>query len=94
MANTLDNYYEYGWGDSFHFGTRQKWEPHSKCIANSQNFVAQKLRVNDMDRVLDMGCGIGGAPGGFIRQSSVAYSAQSSPKAQNFERVASASGSC
>lgn len=65
--NLATEFYEYGWGDSFHFGTRQKWEPHSKCIANSQNFVAQKLRVNDMDRVLDMGCGIGGPLRGVVR---------------------------
>ena len=31
-----------------------------QAIANSQHFVAQKLNVKDMDRVLDMGCGIGG----------------------------------
>lgn len=42
-------------------------EPHSKAIANSQNFVAQKLHVSDMDRVLDMGCGIGGPLRGVVR---------------------------
>ena len=55
--NLATEFYEYGWGDSFHFGYRAAHEPHSKAIANSQHFVAQKLNVKDMDRVLDMGCG-------------------------------------
>lgn len=65
--NLATDFYEYGWGDSFHFGTRAKWEPHTRCILNSQNFVASKLRVTDMDRVLDMGCGIGGPLRGVVR---------------------------
>ena len=36
-------------------------------IKNSQNFVAQKLRVRDMDPVLDLGCGIGGPLRGIVR---------------------------
>merc|ERR1719497_131858 len=58
--NLATEFYEYGWGDSFHFGVRKQGQSHSACIANSQSFLAQKLRVNDMDRVLEMGCGIGG----------------------------------
>jgi len=65
--NLATDFYEYGWGDSFHFGFRADWEPHSKAILNSQNFVAQKLVVGDMDRVLDMGCGIGGPLRGVVR---------------------------
>jgi len=65
--NLATEFYEYGWGDSFHFGWRQNFEPHSKAIANSQHFVAQKLNVKDMDRVLDMGCGIGGPLRGVVR---------------------------
>lgn len=65
--NLATDFYEYGWGDSFHFGFRAKWEPHSKAILNSQNFVAQKLKVTDMDEVLDMGCGIGGPLRGVVR---------------------------
>lgn len=65
--NLATEFYEYGWGDSFHFGTRSRSEPHSKCIANSQHFVAQKLRVDNMNKVLDMGCGIGGPLRGVVR---------------------------
>lgn len=65
--NLATDFYEYGWGDSFHFGWRKKGQPHGQCIQNSQNFVAQKLKVKDMDRVLDMGCGIGGPLRGVVR---------------------------
>jgi len=65
--NLATEFYEYGWGDSFHFGFRQRHEPHAKSVANSQHFVAQKLQVGDMDRVLDMGCGIGGPLRGIVR---------------------------
>jgi len=65
--NLATEFYEYGWGDSFHFGVRKQGQSHSACIANSQSFLAQKLRVNDMDRVLDMGCGIGGPMRSVVR---------------------------
>jgi sterol 24-C-methyltransferase len=65
--NLATDFYEYGWGDSFHFGFRKAGEPHSRAILNSQNFVATKLQVGDMARVLDMGCGIGGPLRGVVR---------------------------
>ena len=65
--NLATQFYEYGWGDSFHFGWRRRGEPHRQSTANSQNFVAQKLRVGDMSRVLDLGCGIGGPLRGVVR---------------------------
>ena len=43
--NLASDFYEYGWGDSFHFGFRKRGEPHIQAIKNSQNFVAQKLQV-------------------------------------------------
>lgn len=65
--NLASDFYEYGWGDSFHFGFRHKYEGHGVAIKNSQNFVASKLQVKDMDNVLDMGCGVGGPLRGVVR---------------------------
>jgi len=65
--NLATKFYEYGWGDSFHFGWRKIGEPHSHSIRNSQAFVAQKLQVGEMDPVLDLGCGIGGPLRGIVR---------------------------
>ena len=51
--NLATKFYEYGWGDSFHFGWRKIGEPHSQSIANSQRFVAQKVwRENPTARCL------------------------------------------
>lgn len=65
--NLATDFYEYGWGDSFHFGFRRKGEPHEIALRNSQNFVATQLHVKNGDRVLDMGCGIGGPLRGVVR---------------------------
>ncbi len=65
--NLASDFYEYGWGDSFHFGFRRWHEPHRMAILNSQNWVATQLHVKDNDRVLDMGCGVGGPLRGIIR---------------------------
>jgi sterol 24-C-methyltransferase len=65
--NLATEFYEYGWGDSFHFGVRHQSDPHVKALANTQHFVAQKLGVKDMDKVLDMGCGIGGPLRGIVK---------------------------
>jgi len=67
--NLATEFYEYGWGDSFHFGFRKKGDAHDKCIRNSQSFVAQKLQVGEGDKVLDMGCGIGGPLRGIVRMT-------------------------
>eukprot|EP00343_Euplotes_focardii_P008993 CAMPEP_0205824822 /NCGR_PEP_ID=MMETSP0206-20130828/22864_1 /ASSEMBLY_ACC=CAM_ASM_000279 /TAXON_ID=36767 /ORGANISM="Euplotes focardii, Strain TN1" /LENGTH=351 /DNA_ID=CAMNT_0053123309 /DNA_START=85 /DNA_END=1140 /DNA_ORIENTATION=+ len=63
------SFYEYGWGHSFHFGFRGRHEGHGVSIANSEDFVANKLRVGDMDRVLDMGCGVGGPLRGVVKRT-------------------------
>ncbi len=41
--NLATDFYEYGWGDSFHFGFRKEGEPHGRAIQNTQNFVATKV---------------------------------------------------
>lgn len=67
--NLATEFYEYGWGDSFHFGFRQRHEPHWKATHNSQAFVAQRLQVGEGSQVLDMGCGIGGPLRGIVRMT-------------------------
>jgi hypothetical protein len=65
--NFATDFYEYGWGESFHFGWRRVGEPHSRAILNSQIHIAIKLKVGNMDNVVDMGCGIGGPLREIIR---------------------------
>ena len=54
------SFYEYGWGESFHFAHRYKWETLRESIVRHEHYLASKLNVKKGDKVLDVGCGIGG----------------------------------
>lgn len=67
--NMASDFYEYGWGDCFHFGFRHISEGHGKAVDNAQDHLAIKLQVGDMDKVADFGCGIGGPARGIVRRT-------------------------
>jgi sterol 24-C-methyltransferase len=52
--------YEKGWGDSFHFAPRYRGEPFELSIRRHQHYVALRLGLTAGQRVLDVGCGVGG----------------------------------
>lgn len=54
------SFYEYGWGQSFHFAHRWKNETHDQSIKRHEHYLALKLGLNPNSKVLDVGCGIGG----------------------------------
>ena len=54
------SFYEYGWGESFHFAHRYKWETLRESIVRHEHFLASKLNVGPGSKVLDVGCGVGG----------------------------------
>jgi len=56
----VTDFYEYGWGDSFHFANRFIGESHKESLRRAEYFLASKLQLNESSRVLDIGCGIGG----------------------------------
>jgi len=62
--NLITDFYEFGWGQSFHFAPRHKDESFDNSIARYEHFVASKLGVPEPIpkgyTVLDVGCGIGG----------------------------------
>lgn len=58
--NLVTDFYEYGWGDSFHFAPRYRGESFSESIARHEYFLAKKLNMNPGEKVLDMGSGVGG----------------------------------
>ena len=58
--NLVTDFYEYGWGDSFHFASRFRGESFNESIARHEFFLAKKLNLNPGEKVLDMGSGIGG----------------------------------
>jgi sterol 24-C-methyltransferase len=54
------DFYERGWGASFHFAPRWKYESVRDSINRYEYWLAHQLRLNTHSSVLDVGCGIGG----------------------------------
>lgn len=54
------DFYEYGWGRSFHFAPRAPQESFRASIVRHQHFIAHMLGLRPGMRVADLGCGVGG----------------------------------
>jgi len=66
-ANLVDSYYdvatefyEWGWGTSFHFADRWAGETFQQSIIRHEYYLAGRLGVQKGATILDCGCGIGG----------------------------------
>jgi sterol 24-C-methyltransferase len=53
-------FYEWGWGTSFHFADKRKDESFQQSILRHEYYLAGRLGVNKGATLLDCGCGIGG----------------------------------
>ncbi|CDR47069.1 CYFA0S28e00100g1_1 [Cyberlindnera fabianii] len=58
--NVVTDFYEYGWGTSFHFSRFYKGEPFTQATARHEHYLASKIGIQDGWNVLDVGCGVGG----------------------------------
>jgi len=58
--NLTTDFYEYGWGQCFHFAMSYPGEPFKGSLARHEYFLANKLGLKAGQLVLDVGCGVGG----------------------------------
>jgi sterol 24-C-methyltransferase len=54
------DFYEFGWGQSFHFAPRVRGETLRASILRYEHRVAEALGCRAGDSLLDLGCGVGG----------------------------------
>ncbi|XP_068647396.1 cycloartenol-C-24-methyltransferase-like [Aristolochia californica] len=93
------SFYEYGWGESFHFATRWKGESLRESIKRHEHFLALKLGLQPGMKVLDVGCGIGGPLREISRFSSTSITGLNNNEYQIargkvFNRVAGVDKTC
>ena len=58
--NLATDLYEYGWSQSFHFCRFSTGEPFRQAIARHEHYLALKMNIQENQKVLDVGCGVGG----------------------------------
>ncbi|KAF9998191.1 Delta(24)-sterol C-methyltransferase [Entomortierella chlamydospora] len=56
----VTDFYEYGWGNSFHFCRFRPHEPFEQAIARHEHYMAANMHIRPDQKVLDIGCGVGG----------------------------------
>ena len=56
----VTDFYEYGWGRSFHFAPRVPGESFRASLARHERYLAEVLRLSPGMVVADLGCGVGG----------------------------------
>jgi sterol 24-C-methyltransferase len=56
----VTDFYEFGWGKSFHFAVRRRGESFADSLARHETFLADKLGLRPGMRAVDLGCGVGG----------------------------------
>mmetsp|Transcript_12751 Transcript_12751/g.19294 ORF Transcript_12751/g.19294 Transcript_12751/m.19294 type:complete len:358 (-) Transcript_12751:53-1126(-) len=63
--NMATDFYEYGWGESFHFAHTLANETHNESILRHEHYLADQLQVGPGEKVIDCGCGVGGPARGI-----------------------------
>lgn len=58
--NLVTDFYEWGWGQSFHFGPRFVTETFVESIKRAEYHLCSRLGMKPGMRALDVGCGVGG----------------------------------
>ena len=69
----VTDFYEFGWGRSFHFAPRRRGESFKASLLRHQRFLADQLSLEPAMQVLDVGCGVGGPMGALARYSGASF---------------------
>ncbi len=69
----VTDFYEFGWGQSFHFAPRRRGESFKASMLRHQHFLADRLSLKPGMHVLDVGCGVGGPMGNLARHSGAGF---------------------
>ena len=56
----VTDFFEYGWGQSFHFAPRAAQESFAASIARHEHYLAHRLDLQPGMTAADLGCGVGG----------------------------------
>ena len=56
----VTDFFEFGWGESFHFAPRAPNESFAASLARHEHYIAHRLALRPGMRVADLGCGVGG----------------------------------
>jgi sterol 24-C-methyltransferase len=63
----VTDFYEYGWGQAFHFAPRYQGESFYEALARHEYFLALHGGFKAGMRILDLGCGVGGPARNMVR---------------------------
>ncbi|CAB9531552.1 methylenesterol C-methyltransferase 2 [Seminavis robusta] len=58
--NLVTDFYEMGWGQSFHFAPRVKGETLVESIKRCEYYLALRAGMGPKTKAIDVGCGVGG----------------------------------
>ena len=67
------DFYEFGWGESFHFAPRERGESFKASLLRHQHFLGDRLSLKPGMQVLDVGCGVGGPMGNLARRYGAGF---------------------
>ena len=67
------DFYEFGWGESFHFAPRRRGESFKASLLRHQHFLGDRLSLKPGMQVLDAGCGVGGPMANLAHYSGARF---------------------